>query len=141
MQQRIGDHDDRPFSMIITIIPPLLRAQEMAKNVRACAKTVSTPQVCGGTFTQEEMCTAGSTCFEVGAAIFSRPRGFQRDTCHRGLKFGFWCRCRRTAARELFGQPVPPGPLPLKALRNADFKEVSLEGAVSQKMAQLLLCS
>ncbi len=57
------------------------------------------------------------------------------------MKFGFWCRCRRTAARELFGQQVPPGPLPLKALRNADFKEVSLEGAVSQNMAQLLLCS
>ena len=33
----------------------------------------------------------------------------------------------RYAARELFGVDVPPGPLPLRAVRNADFKEVSLE--------------
>ena len=33
----------------------------------------------------------------------------------------------RTAAMELFGQEVAPGPLQLKAVRNADMKEVSLE--------------
>lgn len=30
--------------------------------------------------------------------------------------------CLRTAARQLFGVEVPPGPLPLKTLRNADFQ-------------------
>ena len=33
----------------------------------------------------------------------------------------------RYAARELFGVVVPPGRLPLRPVRNADFKEVSLE--------------
>ncbi len=33
----------------------------------------------------------------------------------------------RAAARELFGADVPPGPLPLRALRNADLREVALE--------------
>jgi hypothetical protein len=33
----------------------------------------------------------------------------------------------RAAARQLFGQELPPGPLPLQALRNADFQEVVLE--------------
>jgi hypothetical protein len=36
----------------------------------------------------------------------------------------------RTAARQLFGKEVPPGPLQMKTLRNADFREVSLEGNV-----------
>ena len=34
---------------------------------------------------------------------------------------------RRYSARELFGVEVPPGPLPLRPVRNADFKEVVLE--------------
>jgi hypothetical protein len=33
----------------------------------------------------------------------------------------------RAAARELFGADVPPGPLPLRPLRNADLREVTLE--------------
>ena len=33
----------------------------------------------------------------------------------------------RAAAQQLFGRALPPGPLPLRALRNADFQEVSLE--------------
>lgn len=33
----------------------------------------------------------------------------------------------RTAARELFGQEVAAGPLPLRAVRNPDFREVALE--------------
>ena len=33
----------------------------------------------------------------------------------------------RAAARELFGADVPPGPLPLRQLRNADFRELVLE--------------
>ena len=32
----------------------------------------------------------------------------------------------RTAAEQLFNRQVPPGPLQMKTLRNADFKEVSL---------------
>ena len=38
----------------------------------------------------------------------------------------------RTAARQLFGKEVPPGPLQMKTLRNADFREVSLEGDYRQ---------
>lgn len=37
------------------------------------------------------------------------------------------CCTHRTAARELFGQEVPPGPLPLRIVRNVDLKEVTLE--------------
>ena len=33
----------------------------------------------------------------------------------------------RSAARELFGAEVPPGPLPLRQLRNSDFRELVLE--------------
>ena len=32
--------------------------------------------------------------------------------------------CLRTAARQLFCVEVPPGPLPLKTLRNADFQVI-----------------
>ncbi|BDA43699.1 Cytosolic iron-sulfur assembly component 3 [Coccomyxa sp. Obi] len=35
----------------------------------------------------------------------------------------------RTAAAQLFGQDLGPGPLPMRVLRNADFQEVSLEVA------------
>lgn len=43
----------------------------------------------------------------------------------------------RTAARELFGQEVPPGPLKLRNVRNADLKEATLEcdGAVVLRFA------
>ena len=34
---------------------------------------------------------------------------------------------RRYAAEELFGVQLPPGPLPLRPVRNADFKEVVLD--------------
>lgn len=34
---------------------------------------------------------------------------------------------RRYAAEQLWGVTVPPGPLPLRTVRNADFKEVTLE--------------
>ena len=33
----------------------------------------------------------------------------------------------RAAAEQLAGRRLPPGPLPLRALRNADFQEVTLE--------------
>ena len=33
----------------------------------------------------------------------------------------------RAAARELFGAEVPRGPLPLRQLRNSDFRELVLE--------------
>ena len=33
----------------------------------------------------------------------------------------------RTAAQRLFGIVVPPGPLPMRTLRNTDFQEVSLQ--------------
>lgn len=33
----------------------------------------------------------------------------------------------RTAAQQLFNRQLPPGPLPMKTLRNADFTEISLD--------------
>ena len=33
----------------------------------------------------------------------------------------------RVAASELFGVQLPEGPLPFKAIRNTDFKEICLE--------------
>ena len=33
----------------------------------------------------------------------------------------------RTAAQELFGRVVPPGPLAMRTLRNSDFQETTLE--------------
>ena len=33
----------------------------------------------------------------------------------------------RTAAKELFGEDVPPGPLPMRPLRNTDFQEITLQ--------------
>ena len=33
----------------------------------------------------------------------------------------------RTAAKQLFGRTLAPGPLPLRALRNADMKDIVLE--------------
>ena len=33
----------------------------------------------------------------------------------------------RAAAAQLFGERLPPGPLPLRALRNADFQEAVLQ--------------
>jgi iron only hydrogenase large subunit-like protein len=33
----------------------------------------------------------------------------------------------RTAAQQLFHRQLPPGPLPMKTLRNADFTEISLD--------------